>query len=220
MTKYVLPDLRYDYGDLEPHVSGKVMELHHSKHHRAYVTGANQALEQLAEARAKGALQNVAALEYALAFNVSGHILHSLFWQNLSPDGGGEPTGELAEAIARDFGSLEALKNQMNQAAATTMGSGWAALVWDPVSRQLVALQIHDHQMSAIHAGIPLLVMDAWEHAYYLQYQTEKNRFFSALWNLWDWEDVAARYAFAQRLDLKLPQTAELAAEAVAPAPH
>jgi len=146
MTQYALPDLRYDYGALEPHISGKILELHHDKHHGAYVKGANDTLEQLDEARHKGDLSRLAFLERALAFNLSGHILHSIFWQNLVPKGGGRPDGELAAAIERDFGGFDQLKRQMVQAASTIMGSGWAALVWEPVGRRLLTTQIYDHQ--------------------------------------------------------------------------
>lgn len=209
MSKYVLPDLPYDYGALEPHVSGKIMELHHDRHHRAYVDGANKVVERILEARKDRNFDNIAALEKALAFNISGHVLHSIFWQNLSPDGGGQPNGELAEAVERDFGTFELLKAQLNHAASTIMGSGWAALVWDPVIHRLGTTQIHDHQSEVTQGGLPLLVIDAWEHAYYLQYQTDKVKFFQALWNLWNWNDVAARFEQVQRLDLSIANAAE-----------
>src|SRR5262245_29381310 len=167
MTRYTLPPLAYDYGALEPHISGEIMQLHHDKHHRAYVEGSNKAIEKLAAARAKDDFTHIAAIERELAFNVSGHILHSIFWRNLSPKGGGKPQGALASAIDRDFGSFDAFRKQMIQAASTIMGSGWAALVWDPVSRRLGTTQIHDHQSDITQAGLPLLVIDAWEHAYY-----------------------------------------------------
>lgn len=192
--QYSLPDLPYDYGALEPHVSGELLELHHDKHHRTYVEGANRALEQLAAARDRGEFAQLAALEHALAFNVSGHALHSLFWRNLSPDGGGKPEGALGDAIARDFGSFDALRKQMSQCAATVMGSGWAALVWEPLGGRLLTAQLHDHQSNALQGSTPLLVFDAWEHAYYLQYRNEKAKFFAALWNVVDWRDVAARF--------------------------
>ncbi|MFO7277152.1 MAG: superoxide dismutase [Pseudomonadota bacterium] len=199
MTRYVLPDLPYDYGALEPHISGKILELHHGKHHRAYVDGANKVLEQLQEARQKGDFTHIAALERQLAFNVSGHVLHSIFWQNMKPNGGGKPKGELAEAIDRDFGSFDAFKQQLTKAAGTIMGSGWAALVWDPLSQSLTTVQIHDHQSQTIQGSVPLLVIDAWEHAYYLQYHNEKLKFFDAVWNVWNWDDVAQRYAQARK---------------------
>ncbi len=204
MTKYALPDLPYDYAALEPHISARIMELHHDKHHKAYVDGANKACEQLEEVRAKGDFTRIAALEQALAFNLSGHLLHSLFWNNLSAKGGEEPQGELAKAIQRDFGSFDAFRKQMTQAAAMNMGSGWAALVWDPLSSGLLTAQIHDHQSESLMGSVPLMVIDAWEHAYYLQYQNEKAKFFEALWNLWNWDDIARRYAEAQKLTLVL----------------
>src|SRR5688572_9077641 len=116
MAKYVLPDLSYDYAALEPHISGRIMELHHSKHHANYVKSANEALEQLDTARERGDLTKLAALERSLAFNLSGHVLHSLFWRNLMPGGGDRPEGELAQAINRDFGSFDKLKAQLNAA--------------------------------------------------------------------------------------------------------
>ena len=209
MSRYVLPDLPYDYSALEPHISGRIMELHHDRHHRAYVDGANKAIEKAGGARERRDFENIAALEKALAFNISGHVLHSIFWQNMSPDGGGEPEGGLAEAIERDFGSFELFRAQMIHSASTIMGSGWAALVWDPVIRRLGTTQIHDHQSEVTQGGLPLLVIDAWEHAYYLQYQTDKAKFFQALWNVWNWRDVAARFARAEQVDLSIAHAAE-----------
>ncbi|HVE83541.1 MAG TPA: superoxide dismutase [Myxococcales bacterium] len=220
MTRYLLPDLPYDYSALEPHISAEIMELHHDKHHRAYVEKANQALEKLMEAQKRDDFEQIAPLERQLAFNVSGHVLHSIFWQNMAPGGGGQPEGSLALAIDADFGSFHAFQRQMVSAAGTVMGSGWAALVWDPVLRRLSTAQIHDHQGEVMQAGVPLLVMDAWEHAYYLQYRTEKDRFFKALFNLWNWEDVQARFERAQALDLNLAEAATRRGTAAAPAPH
>ena len=208
MPKYTLPDLAYDYGALEPHVSGKIMQLHHDKHHLAYVNGANTATEGLAEAREKNDFAKIAALEKALAFHASGHVLHSLFWQNLMPRGGGQPGGELARAIDRDFGSFDAFKRQLTAVASTIMGSGWAALVWEPIAGRLLTTQIYDHQSNLNQAGVPLLVLDAWEHAYYLQYQNRKTEFFDAVWNVWNWPDVAARFADAMQVKLRLDRAA------------
>ncbi len=204
MAQYTLPDLNYDYGALEPHISGKIMELHHDKHHSTYVKGANTALEQLDEARHKGDFTRLAALEKALAFNLSGHVLHSLFWQNLSPQGERKPDGDLAEAIDRDFGGFDQFKRQLTEVASTIMGSGWAALVWEPLGRRLLTTQIYDHQSNLSQAGIPLLVLDAWEHAFYLQYQNRKTEFFEAVWNVWHWKDVAERYRSARKVDVSL----------------
>ncbi len=204
MAEYRLPDLQYDYAALEPHISGRIMELHHDKHHATYVEGANAALEQLDEARHKGDFTRLAGLERSLAFNLSGHILHSLFWQNLTPKGGGTPDGELAEAIERDFGGFDAFKRQLSQAAATVMGSGWAALVWEPLGARLLTTQIYDHQSNLSQAGIPLLVIDAWEHAFYLQYQNRKTEFFEAIWRVWNWRDVADRFRAARQVNVNL----------------
>jgi Fe-Mn family superoxide dismutase len=204
MTKYTLPDLPYDYGALEPHISARIMQLHHDKHHQAYVTGANTALEGLAEAREKNDFSKIATLERALAFHVSGHVLHSLFWQNMAPKAGGEPTGPLAEQIKQDFGSFAAFRGQLTGAAMTIMGSGWAALVWEPVSHRLVTTQLQDHQSQTTQGGLPLLVLDAWEHAFYLQYGPDKKNFFEAVWNVWNWQDVAARFQAVRNVDLGL----------------
>jgi Fe-Mn family superoxide dismutase len=214
MPDYRLPDLTYDFGALEPHISGKIMELHHDKHHKTYVDGANTALEQLDDARHKSDFTRLAALERALAFNLSGHILHSLFWQNLTPRGGGQPDGELMQTITRDFGTFEQFKKQMSQAAATIMGSGWAALVWEPIGARLLTTQIYDHQSNLSQAGIPLLVIDAWEHAYYLQYQNRKTEFFAAVWNVWNWADVSERFRAARQVDVNLRAAAGRAAAA------
>jgi superoxide dismutase, Fe-Mn family len=197
MHPYVLPDLPYDYAALEPHISGRILELHHDKHHKAYVDGANEAFELLEEAREKGDFSRIAAVERVLAFNVSGHVLHSIFWRNMMPDGGGEPKGELAEAIESDFGSFDRFKQQLTQAAQTCMGSGWGALVWEPLAQRLLTVQIHDHESHILQGATPLLVLDAWEHAYYLQYQNEKAKFFAAIWNVWNWQDVTERFAQA-----------------------
>jgi Fe-Mn family superoxide dismutase len=204
MPVYKLPDLRYDYGALEPHISGKIMELHHDKHHAGYVKGANDALEKLDSARDAQDFSKVGSIEKALAFNLSGHVLHSLFWQNLSPKAGGRPQGELAEAINEAFGSFDSFKNQLTQVASTIMGSGWAALVWEPLAGRLLTTQIYDHQSNLAQAGVPILVLDAWEHAFYLQYQNRKTEFFDAVWNCWNWEDVAERFASVRQLDVSL----------------
>jgi superoxide dismutase, Fe-Mn family len=204
MPSYVLPDLPYDYSALEPQISGRILELHHGKHHAAYVKSANSTLERLAEARDTEDFTRLAALEKSLAFNLSGHVLHSIFWQNLSPQGGGRPVGELAAAIDRDCAGFEKLKKQMNEAAATVMGSGWAALVWEPLAGRLLVTQIYDHQSNLNQSSVPLLVIDAWEHAYYLQYFNEKAEFFQALWERWNWKDVSERYASARLLDVRL----------------
>jgi Fe-Mn family superoxide dismutase len=208
MAIYTLPDLPYDYGALEPHVSGKIMQLHHDKHHRAYVTAANEAMDGLAEARAKNDFSKIAALERSLAFNVSGHVLHALFWQNLAPRAGGQPTGALADQMAHDFGDFSRFRGEMIGAATTIMGSGWAALVWDPVSKRLLTTQIHDHQSQITQGGVPILVLDAWEHAYYLQYGPDKKSYFEAIWNVFNWADAGRRFEAVRGIDLTLRQAA------------
>jgi Fe-Mn family superoxide dismutase len=196
---YTLPDLPYDYGALEPHMSGQILELHHDKHHLAYVNGANTAAEQLAEAREKGNWGSLVGLEKTLAFNLSGHVLHSIFWANLSPDGGDKPTGALAEAIDENFGSFDAFKAQLSQASTLVQGSGWGALVWDPLGQRLLVEQIYDHHGNLANGAIPLFVIDVWEHAYYLQYKNVRADFVNAVWNIVNWEDVARRFQAAKQ---------------------
>jgi Fe-Mn family superoxide dismutase len=202
---YKLPELPYDYAALEPHISGKILELHHSKHHAAYVNNANAALQKLADARAKNDFAAVAALERALAFNLSGHVLHALYWNNMTPKGGDKPAGELAAAIDDSFGSFDAFRGQMTEASATTMGSGWGALVWEPMSRKLLVTQVYDHQSNLANGAVPLYVIDAWEHAFYLQYQNRKADYCKAIWSVANWADVARRFDAARKLDLLLP---------------
>jgi Fe-Mn family superoxide dismutase len=196
---YVLPDLAYDPAALEPHISGRIMELHHDKHHAAYVKGANTALHKLEEIREKGDFTAISMLEKNLAFNVSGHVLHSVFWTNLSPDGGGEPTGDLGGLIDTTFGGFPAFRQQMTEAASTIQGSGWALASWEPVAGRLVVQQVYDHQGNHGQGTVPLLAIDSWEHAYYLQYENRKADFLTAIWNIVNWTDVADRLAHAQR---------------------
>jgi superoxide dismutase, Fe-Mn family len=197
MTTYSLPDLPYDYAALEPSVSGQIMELHHDKHHAAYVAGANATLDRLVNAREDDSYVDIVGLEKTLAFNVSGHVLHSIFWENISPDGGGKPDGSLGAAIDESFGSFDKFRAQLTQATNTVQGSGWGALAWEPLGGRLVIEQIYDHQGSVANGSIPLLVFDAWEHAYYLQYKNVRADFVTALWNVVQWDDVARRYAAA-----------------------
>lgn len=198
MSAYKLPDLPYDHGALEPHYSGRIVELHHDKHHAAYVKGANDTLDQLTEARERGDFAALNGLEKNLAFHVAGHALHSIFWENMSPDGGGEPTGDLAGQIALDFGSFESMKSQLSQATVLVQGSGWGALAWEPLAGRLVVTQIYDHQGNVPTSSEPLLVIDAWEHAYYLQYLNVRPDWVAAFWNLVNWPDVARRLAAAK----------------------
>src|SRR5262245_26256224 len=137
-NRYTLPNLPYDYAALEPHYSARLLELHHDKHHAAYVAGANTTLEKLADARQKGDFATINQLQKNLAFHISGHVLHSLFWRNMSPHGGGEPDGELAAAIKESFGSVANLKGQLNEAALNVQGSDWGTLAWEPTTKRLV----------------------------------------------------------------------------------
>jgi Fe-Mn family superoxide dismutase len=194
---YALPDLPYDYAALEPRISGEIMRLHHDKHHAAYVDGANRTLEQLEEARATNAFAAIVGLEKTLAFNLSGHVLHSIYWENMRPDGGGRPDGALADAISAGFGSFDALKSQLTQATTTVQGSGWGALAWDPLGRRLFVEQIYDHQNNAGQGAVPLLVIDSWEHAFYLQYRNVKADYVAAFWELVNWQDVSTRWSKA-----------------------
>ena len=195
---YTLPDLSYDPGALEPHISGRIMELHHDKHHAAYVKGANETLERLHEMRGKGDFSLVSMLEKSLAFHVSGHVLHSLLWTNVSPQGGGDPAGELADALNETFGGAQGFRQHMREAAASIQGSGWALASWEPVAARIVVQQVYDHQGNHGQGTVPLLAIDAWEHAYYLQYENRKTDFFDAIWNVVDWNDVSARLAAAR----------------------
>jgi len=198
MAVYTLPELPYDYAALEPHISGRIMELHHDKHHAAYVTGANTALDKLAEARDSGDLAAVNLHEKNLAFNLGGHVNHSVFWQNLSPDGGGEPTGEIAAAISQDFGSFEAFKKHFAATAAGVQGSGWAILAWDSIGQKLIIVQLYDQQGNIALGLVPLVLLDVWEHAYYLDYQNVRADYVTAWWNIVNWADADARFQRAR----------------------
>jgi Fe-Mn family superoxide dismutase len=194
VPKYELPELPYDYSALEPHYSAEVLELHHDKHHKAYVDGANTTFEKLGHARESGDFGTINQLEKNMAFHLSGHVLHSLLWNNMSPDGGGEPEGELAAAVKESFGSFEALRAQMSEAANNVQGSGWAALSWEPLSSRLIVEQVYDHQGNVGQGGPPLLALDMWEHAFYLQYKNVKKDWVEAFWNIANWVDVADRF--------------------------
>ena len=204
MPRYTLPELPYGYSALEPHYSGQLLELHHKKHHAAYVTGANTALEKLAEARSRDDFAAINQLTKSLAFNVSGHVLHSLLWKNLTPKGGGEPEGDLGAAIKEYFGSFAGMKETLTEAAQNIQGSGWGALAWEPLGKQLVVEQVYDHQGNIGNGTVPILVLDMWEHAYYLQYKNVKADWVKAYWKLVNWQDVAKRLRSVMSLDLSL----------------
>jgi Fe-Mn family superoxide dismutase len=198
MTVYTLPELPYDYAALEPHISARIMELHHSKHHAAYVAGANAALEQMAEARENNSFGAINKLEKDLAFHLGGHINHSIFWTNLSADGHDGPSGELAAAINEFFGSFDAFKAHFNAASLGIQGSGWGILSWDPVGDRLIVQQMFDQQANTAQGTIPLLQLDMWEHAFYLDYQNVKADYVTAFWNIVNWDNVATRFDAAR----------------------
>jgi Fe-Mn family superoxide dismutase len=194
MAEYTLPDLPYDYSALAPHIAGEIMELHHSKHHQTYVNAANQTLDKLAAARDTGDYAAIVGLEKTLAFNLGGHVNHSIFWNNLSPDGGDKPTGELAAALDEHFGSFDAFQAHFTAVATTIQGSGWAILGWDTLGRRLLIHQLYDQQANLPAGQIPLVMLDMWEHAFYLQYKNVKPDYVKAWWNVVNWTDAQQRF--------------------------
>jgi len=198
MAAYTLPALPYDYSALEPHISARIMELHHSKHHQAYVDGANNALAQMAEARESGNFGAINKLEKDLAFHLGGHINHSIFWTNMQGHGAATPEGEISAAIDEFFGSYDAFKAHFTAVAMGIQGSGWAVLSWDPVGKQLVIQQLFDQQANTAQGTIPVLQLDMWEHAFYLDYQNVKGDYVTAFWNIVDWTNVQDRLTAAR----------------------
>ncbi|WP_410785487.1 superoxide dismutase [Kribbella sp. C-35] len=198
MTTYTLPDLPYDYSALAPSIAGEIMELHHDKHHATYVKGLNDTLDKLAEARDKGDFGSIVGLEKTLAFNLGGHVNHSIFWKNLSPDGGDKPDGELGAAIDEFFGSFDAFQANFTASATTIQGSGWAILGWDALGGQLLIHQLYDQQGNLPAGQIPIAMLDMWEHAFYLQYKNVKPDYVKAWWNVVNWADAQARFDAAR----------------------
>jgi Fe-Mn family superoxide dismutase len=198
MTKYTLPDLAYDFAALEPHISGRIMQLHHGKHHAAYVAGANATLDLMAEARDKNDLTCINKLQKDLAFNLGGHVNHSIFWKNLSASGGDKPSGELAAAIDEYFGSFDGFRAHFSANAMGIQGSGWSILAWDVLGQRLIIEQLYDQQGNLVAASVPLLMLDMWEHAFYLDYQNVKADYVAAFWNIVSWQDVQARFEAAR----------------------
>ncbi|MFM6971902.1 MAG: superoxide dismutase [Rhodoluna sp.] len=198
MSKYALPELNYQYSALEPSISARIMELHHSKHHAAYVAGINTALDQLEEARAKNDFTWVNKLQKDLAFHLGGHINHSIFWKNLAPANTDRPEGELGAAINEFFGSFEAFQAHFNAAAMGIQGSGWAFLAWDALGKRLIIEQLYDQQGNVVPTSVPLLMLDMWEHAFYLDYQNVKGDYVKAFWNIINWADIQARFEAAR----------------------
>ena len=198
MSEYTLPDLPYDYAALEPHIAGQIMQLHHDKHHATYVGGANTALEKLAEARETGNLAAVNLHEKNLAFNLGGHVNHSIFWANLSPDGGDKPTGELASALDENFGSFDAFRAHFEATALGIQGSGWSVLAWDTLGQRPLIFQLFDQQGNVPVGIVPLVMLDMWEHAFYLQYLNVKADYVKAWWNVVNWAEAARRFDSAR----------------------
>jgi Fe-Mn family superoxide dismutase len=201
-AEYKLPSLPYDDAALEPHIDAQIMRLHHDEHHQGYVDGANKALKKLAQMRKQGQFEGIKHRKRDLSYNLSGHILHSIFWQNMSPKGGGKPTGALADAIDRDFGSVDTMRQAFSAAAENVADSGWGMLVYDHLADQLLVTQAENHNDLAIQGATPLLVVDVWEHAYYLQYTNNRGKYISNWWKVVNWDDVAARYQAVTEGDL------------------
>ncbi len=198
MTDYTLPDLPYDYAALEPYISARIMELHHDKHHATYVKGVNSTIEQLAEARDANSFGHLTGLEKTLSFHLGGHINHSIFWPNMSPDGGDKPTGELAAAIDEDFGSFDRFRAQFQANALGIQGSGWSILAWDTLGQRLHVVQLYDQQANLPACLVPLLMLDMWEHAFYLDYVNDKATYVEKWWHIANWADVQRRFERAR----------------------
>ncbi|MCS0672299.1 superoxide dismutase [Cytobacillus firmus] len=201
--KHFLPPLPYDYSALEPHISGEIMRLHHDKHHQSYVDGLNKAEVMLQNARDNNDYSLVKHWSRELAFHGSGHYLHTIFWNNMSPEGGGKPSGALLKEINKYFGSFERFKSHFTEAAKQVEGVGWAILVWSPRARRLEILQSERHMLLTQWDTIPLLVLDVWEHAYYLQYKNNRGDYVKNWWNVVNWNDVEDRYLKASELKWK-----------------
>ncbi|WP_282172696.1 superoxide dismutase [Cytobacillus firmus] len=201
--KHLLPPLPYDYSALEPHISGEIMRLHHDKHHQSYVDGLNKAEVMLQKARNNNDYSLVKHWSRELAFHGSGHNLHTIFWNNMSPEGGGKPSGALLKEMNKYFGSFEKFKSHFTEAAKQVEGVGWAILVWSPRARRLEILQSERHMLLTQWDTIPLLALDVWEHAYYLQYKNNRGEYIKNWWNVVNWKDVENRYLKASELKWK-----------------
>jgi superoxide dismutase, Fe-Mn family len=199
---FELPDLPYAFDALEPHIDAQTMEIHHDRHHKAYVDNANAALDgtEWAGSSVESVLTNLDSIpedkRTAVRNNAGGHANHSLFWQIMGPDGGGEPGGDLAAAIDDAFGSLDALKSAINDGGVKRFGSGWTWLVWDGTG--LAAYSTPNQDSPVMQSDVPLLGIDVWEHAYYLKYQNKRPDYLQAWWNVVDWGEVEKRFAEAK----------------------
>eukprot|EP00300_Choanocystis_sp_HF-7_P038039 c54554_g1_i1.p1 GENE.c54554_g1_i1~~c54554_g1_i1.p1 ORF type:complete len:231 (-),score=25.02 c54554_g1_i1:27-719(-) len=195
-----LPDLHFDYGELEPFISGHVMRLHHLHHHQAYVSTLNYALDKYSDAESAGDITAMLALQPVIKFNAGGHTNHSIFWRNLAPanKGGGEPQGELGHAITATWGSTDQLRKEMTAQCAAFQGSGWGWLVYNTATRQLeVTTRPNQDPVSTVPNLVPLLGIDVWEHAYYLDYKNSRQAYLDAIWSVVNWPDVSARFQSA-----------------------
>lgn len=195
-TKFTLPDLAYGYGELEPVISGEIMELHHSKHHNTYVTNLNAASEKLASATAAGDVTGMIAAQGAIKFNGGGHLNHTIFWENLCPPSQySEPSGPLAAAIDAQFGSLDAMQKKMSAMTVAVQGSGWGWLGYDKANKKLVVTTCANQDpLEATTGLVPLFGIDVWEHAYYLDYKNVRPDYVSAIWKIANWKDVAQKF--------------------------
>jgi Fe-Mn family superoxide dismutase len=198
---YVLPKLPYDYKDLAPYMSEEQLRIHHGKHHQAYVNGANTILQKLDKARKEGTELDVKSTLKELSWNIGGHLLHSLFWGNLAPagKGGGKPSGVLGDAIEREFGSFERFKKEFTQAAVSVEGSGWAALTFCRQTNRPIIMQIEKHNTNVYPMFRILMVLDVFEHAYYIDYKNERAKFVEAFWNIVNWDGVNKRLEEAMK---------------------
>ena len=192
---YTMPQLPYGYDQLQPYLSQEQLTLHHQKHHQAYVNSANAILEKLDKARKEGTDFDVKATLKELSFHIGGHLLHSLFWTNMAPPGkgGGEPTGTLGTALEKEFGRFERFKKEFSQAAVSVEGSGWAALSFCRQTNRPIIMQIEKHNTNVYPMFTILMVIDVWEHAYYLDYKNERAKFVDAFWNIVNWDEVNKR---------------------------
>ncbi|MGM9954725.1 MAG: superoxide dismutase [Peribacillus sp.] len=198
--KHTLPPLPYSYDALEPIISAEIMRLHHDKHHQTYVDGLNKAELMMKKARESNDFSLLKHWEREVAFHGSGHYLHTLFWEGMMPGGGGQPKGDLLKQIEIDFGSFEAFKSHFSEAAKQVEGVGWAILVWVPRSRRLEILQSERHMILTQWDTIPVLVLDVWEHAYYLQYKNNRAAYVKKWWNVINWPQTTLRFNKAKKL--------------------
>ncbi|GGJ81942.1 superoxide dismutase [Lentibacillus kapialis] len=200
---HTLPPLPYDYNALEPHINEEIMRLHHDSHHQGYVDGLNKAEKEMQKARKNGDFSLIRHWEDEAAFNGAGHYLHTIFWENMSPDGGGKPHGEIAKEIKQTFGDFNKFKEHFSKAAENVQAVGWAILVWSPRSHRTEILQAKKHQNLTQQDVIPLLVLDVWEHAYYLQYYNKRKDYIDAWWNVVCWNSVNQRFSEVRKVKWK-----------------